>query len=59
MNHWLLTALLLFAALILYAVGLATGSAILFTAGCMSEMWFWVRTMRSLRTRKLEKVALR
>jgi membrane protein implicated in regulation of membrane protease activity len=46
MRHHLVTLAALFAALILYALGLYSGASILFAAGGVSELVFWARVLR-------------
>jgi hypothetical protein len=45
MKHYLFTAAILIAALVLYSIGLASGALSLFAGGAALELWFWARIL--------------
>lgn len=45
MKRHLLTAAILLAAILLYAVGFGSGATILVALGVACEAWFWVRAL--------------
>ena len=49
MNHHVVTAALLVTALVLYVLGMRSGSAVVFLVGAACELWFWVRLIRGRR----------
>lgn len=51
MKHYLITAVLLIAALALYSIGLVTGALLLFASGAAMEIWFLTRVASRCRGR--------
>jgi hypothetical protein len=51
MNHHVITALLLVAALVAYGIGFHKGGTAIFILGLGLECWFWVRLSRSVRVK--------
>jgi hypothetical protein len=47
MNHHLISALILMAALGLYAMGITTTASFLLIFGFIFEIWFWLRVSTS------------
>ncbi len=43
MKHYLVTALILVVAIVLYSIGLVSGALLLFAGGAALELWFWAR----------------
>lgn len=50
MHRHLITAAILLLAIALYSFGMSGGSALLFAAGAVLELWFWVRVLRRSRS---------
>ena len=46
MQHYTITILILLAALACYSLGFGLGAYVLFAAGAVFELWFWVRLIR-------------
>ena len=51
MNHHVVTALLLVAALVAYGIGFHKGGTAMILLGLGLECWFWVRLSRSVRSK--------
>ena len=51
MNHHVVTALLLVAALVAYGIGFHKGGTAIIILGLSLECWFWVRLSRSVRSK--------
>ena len=52
MKRYLLTALILVAAVCSYVVGFENSAFTFIVLGCALELWFWVRALRSSEKQK-------